>query len=543
MSWSVLVALALTLPLSAEPNFAVRVSDYVAGGLSSQLSTNREAALGSPSRETHDPLWGDWPVDPFSPPWQAGQVVTLRAGDSLTLEFEKPVTNHPDHPHGLDFLAFGNAFFVPNTGGMGGTNLGVTAVLVSADGQTFYRLDPGRAPGLDELFPTDGTGDFARPVNPRLRRTDFNGADLAGVRWRYEGSGGGAGYDLDWAQDAQGSNVVVEVVRFVRFEQLSGETQLDAVSGVSPVPAIREDFAAPPAERGWRTHGAASLFAWDAPAGHLKVTWDSSQANSYFFRPLGTVLSRDDDFLLSFDLRLDSVEVGVDPAKPYTFELAIGLLDLTNATRAGFHRGVYEGSPAGPLSLCEFDYFPDSGFGATISPTIVSRSNQFASGFSYPAELTTGEWFHVSMRFIAASNTLTTRVTGSDPVFPKVEEVVLPDRPFDFRLDTLAVCSYSDAGQDPGFGGSILASGGVDNLELQLSGAPVGELIAEWTETGTRWQFDPRPGWRYRLERTEDFQSWTAAGEWTATDFARVSLHDANAPAGRAFYRVAAEKP
>ena len=50
-------------------------------------------------------------------------------------------------------------------------------------------------------------------------------------------------------------------------------------------------------------------------------------------------------------------------------------------------RGTGVNAINGARNALEFDYFPDSGFGATISPTILSSNNQFVTEFAFPLEL------------------------------------------------------------------------------------------------------------------------------------------------------------
>src|SRR5437879_3426245 len=87
---------------------------------------------------------------------------------------------------------------------------------------------------------------------------------------------------------------------------------------------FREDFSSDPAVRGWNVFGQTNLFHWNSTNQNLEATWDSSQVNSFFYRPLGTVLTKDDDFGLAFDLRLSDIAVAVNREKPSTFELAVG---------------------------------------------------------------------------------------------------------------------------------------------------------------------------------------------------------------------------
>ena len=332
-------------------------------------------------------------MDPFSPPYLASQLVALGDGGSIVVRLEHPILDDPGNPHGLDFLVFGNAFFQLNgdwtttSGFLGGTNAGTTRISVSHDGITYYTLAPELAPPPDHWFPTDHAGAPDRPTNPALTAADFAGRDLEGIRALYAGSAGGTGYDLAWARDPDGQAVHLPFARYLRFDQAGGEAQLDAISTVAPPPAIFADFETDPLVQGWAALGEASLFQWDPVAGNMKVAWDSSKTNSYFHRPLGVTLTRQDDFALSFDLRLDSVAIGVDPAKPFTFQLAVGLIQLATATNRELWRASGVDALHGPRNLVEFAYFPDSGFGATISPSMISSNNQFASQFDYPIEL------------------------------------------------------------------------------------------------------------------------------------------------------------
>ena len=104
---------------------------------------------------------------------------------------------------------------------------------------------------------------------------------------------------------------------------------------------MSEDFSIDPALDGWQVFGDTNLFQWDSVNQVLKVTWDSSQPNSYFYHPLGTILGTNDDFSMAFDLVLNDYAIGVNPNQPSTFEMATGLLNYSEATSAGFLRGGY----------------------------------------------------------------------------------------------------------------------------------------------------------------------------------------------------------
>src|SRR5207245_9060872 len=108
-----------------------------------------------------------------------------------------------------------------------------------------------------------------------------------------------------------------------------------------------------PVGHGWRVFGDTNPFVWNAANQNLNVSWDSSQPNSYFYIPLGTIVNRHDDFSVAFDLELLDIAAGVNPAKPFTFELAAGFLNLVNATQTNFFRANGGASP----NRAEFDFF------------------------------------------------------------------------------------------------------------------------------------------------------------------------------------------
>jgi len=309
---------------------------------------------------------------------------------------------------------------------------------------------------------------------------------------------------------------------------------------------IQENFSDDPAANGWKSYGATQLFQWDTVAEALRVTWDSSQTNSYFHHPLGTILARDDDFSFAFDLRLDDVATGVDPNKPSTFQLTVALLNLNDALRTNFFRGAGINAARGARNSVEFDYFPPSsdGITATISPVLISSNNQFAYDFTFPLELTVNDLFHVALSYTASNRVLATVITRNGQPFDPIKNVTLAASFTDFRLDTVAVCSFSDAGQSPPqFAGSILAHGTVDNIAVILPPPPVENLSGAFSNGTWRVQFASRSNWLYMLERTADFQSWTNVSPPTPGATGALALTDADPPAGKALYRVRAERP
>ena len=244
-----LVAAAMLLtPSTVRAQFASSVIEYLPGAGGSPGYDNPASTLGEPSRVTPGDFGG--PVDPFAPAYLPSQLLSLGAGGSLTVRFDAPVRNDPLNPFGLDFLIFGNSGFmvtnefdsefnyigVPATdGSLFGTD-GLAEVSVSVDGLEFFTLNPDLTPALDALFPTDGSGDFSQPVDPSLSYAQFAGLTLEGIRGLYAGSGGGAGFNLDWARDTSGAPVTLDEIRFVRVAVTSGRVEIDGLSVVVAVP-------------------------------------------------------------------------------------------------------------------------------------------------------------------------------------------------------------------------------------------------------------------------------------------------------------------
>src|SRR5688572_27357601 len=133
---------------------------------------------------------------------------------------------------------------------------------------------------------------------------------------------------------------------------------------------ITEDFASDPLGRRWQSFGDSEMLRWNADAQNLSVTWDSSRSNSYFRIPLGTIMTRRDDFDVSLDLLLNDFAAGVHPQKPGTFQLAFGFQNFRDASQATFLRAAANSAP----NLVEFNFMPDTGFGATVWPAVLSTN-------------------------------------------------------------------------------------------------------------------------------------------------------------------------
>ena len=305
---------------------------------------------------------------------------------------------------------------------------------------------------------------------------------------------------------------------------------------------ISETFSSNPAGRNWRTYGYTNLFRWNSTNQNLDVTWDSAQTNSYFYQPLGTILGKSDDFSVAFDLKINDIAVGVNAGKPFSFPLCLGFQNASNAAGSNFFRGNGHASP----NLAEFAFYPDSGFGPTLWPSFWSTNsslNYNGSADYTIIDLPIGVAMHIAMTYTASNKTCVTAITTNGVSIGTINEVRLASNFTDFRVDTFAVESYSDAGQNPDDGGSLLAHGTVDNLVVTIPPLPVLDLRGVFTNGQRQVQFTSRTNWNYILQRSENFQGWTSASPTTSGTGTNLFLQDTNVPAGKLFYRVRADRP
>ncbi len=305
---------------------------------------------------------------------------------------------------------------------------------------------------------------------------------------------------------------------------------------------ISEKFAADPALDGWQVFGNTNLFQWDAADQNLAVAWNSTNVNSYYYHPLGVTLNSASNFMFAVDFNLQDIAIGTTPTKPQNFQIAFGLLNFAEATQPNF----VVGTGTNETDVVELDYFPDSGFGASVTTPMISSANAFApGGFTFPLELVPGANYHAGLVYTADNQTLHTTLSSNGvPIGPINDNFVGPGFG-DFNVDTFSINCYTDAGQDTNiyfgvdFAGSIIAHASVDNLVFATP-LPVTQVI---NATANSVQFSSVTNWNYVLERSADFNSWSAASPTLPGVAGTMTLTDPHPPADKAFYRVRADVP
>ena len=289
----------------------------------------------------------------------------------------------------------------------------------------------------------------------------------------------------------------------------------------------QEKFTTDPLSRDWQIYGDTNLFQWNTNNLNMDVTWDSSQTNSYFYRPLPATYTKADSFCVVFDLTINDVD-----AIGY-FQMAVGLCKFSDATSTNFSRSTGY-SP----NLFEFDYYPDGPFayGPSIDGTLVDANDSFYFAFDDTQTMPTNVTYHIVLLHPAGSSSISGTVFVNNQVFttfPKID----PYGADDFQVDTIAIFNYTTL-DDP-YGDSLLAHGTVDNLTF-ASPIPIDTI----RQLGTaKVQFNATTNWIYTYQRTSDFQHWTNIMSITNCTAASLMMQDTNTPGTNAFYRVTTDLP
>jgi hypothetical protein len=210
--------------------------------------------------------------------------------------------------------------------------------------------------------------------------------------------------------------------------------------------------------------------------------------------------------------------------------VALGLINSKLAKADGFSRGTGSDSP----NLVEWDYFPDTGFGATISSAIASAKSQFAAGFTFPAELVVGKKYSVRMEYDPAERTLKTFMLENDKAWKTIKTVALADDFVGFAVDAFSISSYTAKGSEL----SLLANGHVDNLAIGVGRSKpriVNTRLADGQWTARSFGYGTAD---YLLERSADLREWQSVENGVREDGFYLRLIDENLPVGDGFYRL-----
>lgn len=256
MFWTIVFLCLSAMPALGSP-YATVVMDYAPGTNAQAGYTNPQTALGAPERVTGEGMYGGayaGDVTVFNAPWGSDEIVSVGMNGYLTLGFDHPVANDPLNPFGIDLIVFGNAFFTDPSLWDPTADPGIidisddpARIRVSPDNVRWYDVPFALA---DSLFPTQGFMDTTSPFgHDGTVETDFQKPVDPDIPWRrrtyeeilalYDGSGGGAGVDLDDAVDVYGNPVHLDAVQYVMFTIPNGDdwsAEIDAVSDVRAVP-------------------------------------------------------------------------------------------------------------------------------------------------------------------------------------------------------------------------------------------------------------------------------------------------------------------
>jgi hypothetical protein len=294
---------------------------------------------------------------------------------------------------------------------------------------------------------------------------------------------------------------------------------------------ITEDFSTDPLQNGWQIFGDTNLFQWDSTNQNLDVTWDSSQTNSYFYKSLGTILAKSDDFSLSFDLQLNDVTWSGST------ELSVGLFRFSDATNSAFSRPA-----ANTPNLFEFDYFPDNSVGqpaivATLTDTNVDSAHRKDFNFVYDNQpLNDGIVYHIVLTHNAGQTNISGQVFADGQPYTTLPRIFAGPIT-DFRIDTVSITSYRNSVN------SILAHGMLDNFVITVPPPPIQNFSGTLTNGIWQAQFIGQTNWLYTLERTADFISWNDISLTNSNNGTNLFLPDTDVISDKAFYRIRAERP
>ena len=128
-----------------------------------------------------------------------------------------------------------------------------------------------------------------------------------------------------------------------------------------------------------------------------------------------------------------------------------------------------------------------------MTDTNVSKTNMNDFYFAYDSlPLNVGVTYHVRLTHIAVEPAIRGEVSAHGQIYTSLSNVFAGPIT-DFRLDTLAISSYSAAGD--AYGDSLLAHGAVDNIIVTLPPPPVQGLTGAVSHGLWQVQFNERTNW------------------------------------------------
>lgn len=215
-------------------------------------------------------------------------------------------------------------------------------------------------------------------------------------------------------------------------------------------------------ESQWILHGHPDTFSNAANSNPPVFNWNTEFPTSAVFIPLPHYLNQDSSIHLSTHFTLNSLNIDFVPNSFYGFEIALGLFNSTEVFTESFKRGTGTDSP----NLIEWDYFPDTGFGATVSPTITDSDSKFFSTFNFPIDLPIDADIEVELIY-DPSQTKLESVLKIDGELKAIKPVVLPegDGFNDFLVNSAGFISYQDFNDD----GKLSASASIHAFEFSYS--------------------------------------------------------------------------
>lgn len=250
-------------------DFAVEVVSYK-GSFEASPYDDPNSVLGKPTTWIFDDwsgltyacslVYSAWWTDPNG----NKLITTIPDGSEIVVKFDHKVADDPGNPYGIDFIVFGNTFFVGGNWVEPDEDMeqcsisyfaGAEPVMVSVaqhpNGPWYTFVD---GPYGDTAFPTNAFAwdrfandwgqelDWLRPVDPNLSLSYFEGRSVAdAIDTLYEGSAGGTGFDLkgldpnDYMELSVDPNTGRKWIQYIKVEYLVGSYYPGDIDGFSDV--------------------------------------------------------------------------------------------------------------------------------------------------------------------------------------------------------------------------------------------------------------------------------------------------------------------